>query len=426
MSKGLDLAHASDMALVELSRGGFNDAFAELWKRHSGAVIAATRSFTGFDPDDVVQETFTRIFDQIQSGQGPQTAFRAYAMVTARNIATNMARKHSNNEVTGAADEVFEHTDRAPKDMADTVLSNSFTLGVFSSLPTKWQEALWYRDVEDLPINQCSSFLGLNENATTALVKRAREGFKQAWIAANITPASQLSPECEWFVEKLPKYVRGRAPATVTKRIEAHLATCHRCAIVAEESQNVHKRLALILLPLFLGGHAAAGYLAWIQAGHNQVAVAAHAVQGLAVHGTSAKIAAVEAVSIKGAAVSGAAHFPVAVVAAASAGVVAVAVVAVTFLGGTAAEPPRTPGIAQGVDEQPPAKLDQAPPDAVQTRPSSSVEAPAVVSPFGRAPAQATPPAASDPGPASEAPAPAPEMPPREATPAPEPLGHVS
>lgn len=351
MGKGINLADASDMALVELSRGGFNDAFAELWSRHSGAVIAATRTFTGFDPDDVVQETFMRIFDQIQSRQGPQTAFRAYAVVTARNIATNMSRKHANGEITGATDEVFERSDSAPNDMADTVLNNSFTLGVFSSLPTKWQEALWYRDVEDLPINQCSAFLGLNENATTALVKRAREGFKQAWIAANLSPAQGLSPECTWFIEKLPKYVRGRSPATVTKRIDAHLATCQRCAIVAEESRRVHKRLALALLPLFLGGPAATGYLAWIQSGHNQVTSAGAATVSAVPGAIPAKTGATTATGS-----GGIAGIPVAVMSAASIGAVAIAVAAVAFLGSVAPQSVPQPESSQRVDTPSPAE----------------------------------------------------------------------
>ncbi|MGO3146092.1 MAG: sigma-70 family RNA polymerase sigma factor [Leucobacter sp.] len=272
MGTTIELGVASDMSLVELTRGGQTSAYGELWRRHSGAVIAATRNFTGFDPDDVVQECFVKILDQIQAGQGPGTAFRAYAIMTARNIAINMSRKRANSELTGSPDETFENVGYTKIDTAEKVLNSSFTLGTFRSLPTRWQEILWYRDVEELSIRECSSYLGMSENATSVLLKRAREGFKQAWIAANLNPERDLSSDCQWVTENLPKYARGKSVSRTKRKLESHLATCPRCAIVAEESNDLHRKLALVLLPALLGGSAASGYVAWIQSGGNQVA----------------------------------------------------------------------------------------------------------------------------------------------------------
>ncbi|MGO3147782.1 MAG: sigma-70 family RNA polymerase sigma factor [Leucobacter sp.] len=263
--KNIELTEASDMTLVEVTRSGMMDAYAELWKRHSPAVLAAIRSFTGFDPDDVAQETFLRVLQQIRSGRGPETAFRAYAIMTARNISTNMARSRSSDETTGNDDSVFEmHTLEQP-DMAETVLGNSFTQQVYSSLPTRWQEVLWYRDVEDLPVRELCTYLGMSENATSALLKRAREGFKLAWIAANLEPATGLSQDCKWVVERLPQLTRGKVSAATRKKLESHFETCTRCAILAEESDRLHSRLALVLLPGLLGGAGAVGYTAWLQ-----------------------------------------------------------------------------------------------------------------------------------------------------------------
>lgn len=265
--KSIDLTQASDMALVELTRSGIGDGYAELWKRHAPAVIVATRCFTGFDPDDVAQETFLRVLQQIQAGHGPNTAFRAYAIMTARNVATNMARNRSSDEITGSDDSVFEsHTSEQP-DTAKRVLGSAFTQQVFTTLPTRWQEVLWYRDVEDLPVHEFSTYLGMTENATSALLKRAREGFKQAWIAANLEPETGLPADCRWVVEKLPKLTRGKSSPSIRRKLSTHFENCSRCTILAEESEHIHSRLALVLLPGIVGGSAATGYAAWLQSG---------------------------------------------------------------------------------------------------------------------------------------------------------------
>lgn len=270
----IDISNASDMALVELTRSGINDAYAELWKRHSSNLTVAIRCFTGFDADDIAQETFMRILQQIQAGKGPQTAFRAYAMMTARNIATNMSRSNAESEITGNNDDVFELSSAGSPDIGDTILEKSFTYQVFNTLPTRWQEVLWYREVEDLPVKDFCVFLGMSENSTSALLLRAREGFKQAWIAANLEPQSDLPEGCRRVVEKLPQLARGKASAAAKRKLDAHLVDCRRCSILAGQSEEVHSRLALVLLPGILGGVGAQQFVAWLQSGASLPAAA--------------------------------------------------------------------------------------------------------------------------------------------------------
>lgn len=277
------------MALVNMVKAGDQDAFGELWKRHAGAVAAAARSFTGFDPDDVTQETFYRVLKRLEEGHGPTTAFRAYAIMTARNVAVNMARQSGLEHPTGVSDEALEAITPPRDDFAPQFLESSFTLSVFQTLPVRWQEALWYREVEDLPVQVFCTFLGMSENATSALLKRAREGFKQAWLAANISPDSDLAPECRWAIQHLPRYVRGKAPESVRNRMRRHLATCPRCAIVAEESDALHRKLALVLLPALLGGTAGASYLDWARS--SGAAAGQAAPTGAARWSTAAKVA---------------------------------------------------------------------------------------------------------------------------------------
>ncbi|WP_181158410.1 sigma-70 family RNA polymerase sigma factor [Leucobacter massiliensis] len=283
--KSVEVAVASDMVLVELTRSGNMDAYGELWRRHSSALLVAVRCFTGFDPDDVVQETFLRVLQQLQEGRGPETAFRAYAIMAARNVARNMARDRSGDEITGVEDYVFDTQAPPEPDSGDAVLKSAFTQQVFSSLPTRWQEALWYREVEGLQVQELCAYLGMSENTASVLLKRAREGFKQAWIAANLEPASGLSPDCRWVVEKLPQFARGKASARTERKLASHFESCTRCSILSSEAEKLHERLAMVLLPVLFGGSAFTGYAAWLQSGASSAAAvtvaqgSAHTVQ---------------------------------------------------------------------------------------------------------------------------------------------------
>ena len=219
----------SDLALVERARDGSERAFAELWRRHHGAVIAATRSFTGYDAEDITQEAFARVFAQIRDGEGPTVAFRAYLARTARNVAIDMARR---GDAHAAGDDIDELAGARP-DHSDAVMDNVALRSAFASLPTRWQEVLWYRDVEDLPVKECARFVGMSENATTALIKRAREGLKQAWIVANVdaglgarTSAHGSSSGCGATCARSRRASTTRASAPTSR--DAHRAPASR------------------------------------------------------------------------------------------------------------------------------------------------------------------------------------------------------
>ncbi|GAA1726604.1 hypothetical protein GCM10009746_05550 [Microbacterium paludicola] len=55
--------------------------------------MTVARSITStVDPDDLVQEAYTRIFQAIRRGGGPTGAFRAYLFTAIRNTAASWGR----------------------------------------------------------------------------------------------------------------------------------------------------------------------------------------------------------------------------------------------------------------------------------------------------------------------------------------------
>lgn len=253
------------MALVELTRDGDNEAYTELWQRHEHALRGAIGVFTNQDPDDIAQEAFVRVYEQIRGGRGPATAFRAYLLGAARNIAIDSAtRGAAKAEVSGFEESTFEALVPVVPDSGERVLRNEFTRDVFSSLPLRWQEVLWYREVEDLPVKEVAKYLGISPNSTSALIKRAREGFTKAWVAASLVPGRNLPPECSWALNRLHDR-SSTMPSAATRKLRRHLNTCKRCAILSEEANHLHKRLALVLFPAVLGLSGAEHYRAWLQ-----------------------------------------------------------------------------------------------------------------------------------------------------------------
>ncbi|MFO5399099.1 sigma-70 family RNA polymerase sigma factor, partial [Salmonella enterica subsp. enterica serovar Typhimurium] len=79
--------------LVLRTRSGDAGAFGELWRRHYRSGLSVAQSITSsIDPDDLVQEAYTRIFRSIQGGGGPTGSFRAYLFTSIRNTAAGWGR----------------------------------------------------------------------------------------------------------------------------------------------------------------------------------------------------------------------------------------------------------------------------------------------------------------------------------------------
>jgi len=252
----------ADADLVLRSRSGDADAFGELWRRHYGAAIVAARSITtSLDADDLVQEAYAKILRAIRRGGGPTGSFRAYLFTAVRNTAA--AWGGARRETT--VDEIAELEDPATSEEAvDAALDRSLTTTAFRSLPSRWQEVLWYTEVEQMKPAEVAPLLGMTPSAVSQLAFRAREGLREAWIQAHIAAVGE-GTECRWTIERLGAHSRGNLGARDRGKVDRHLSECPRCAIVAAEAHDVGSRLVLVLLPLAVGVTGAAGYLASLQ-----------------------------------------------------------------------------------------------------------------------------------------------------------------
>ena len=262
----------ADADLVLRSRSGDADAFGELWQRHYRSGIVAARSIShDLDADDLVQEAYAKVFQSIRRGGGPTGSFRAYLFTAIRNIASSWGRASA----SAAAAELEDVEDPGSSEEAvDAALDQSLTVTAFRSLPSRWQEVLWYTEVEGMKPAEVAPLLGVKPGAVSQLALRAREGLRESWIQAHIASVPEDS-DCAWTIERIGAHTRGNLGSRDSAKADAHIASCPRCAIVASEAQDVGSRLVMVLLPLAVGVAGAGGYLASLQRGGEAVALMA-------------------------------------------------------------------------------------------------------------------------------------------------------
>ncbi|MGI5324955.1 sigma-70 family RNA polymerase sigma factor [Actinomadura nitritigenes] len=282
-----------DAALISRVRGGDVSAYATLYERHVAAARGLARHLTrGSDPaaaEDAVQDAFAKVLGVLRRGAGPDTGFRPYLLTAVRRSVYDRRRADRRVHRT---DRIEEFDQGVPfEDPALAELERSMIVQAYRSLPDRWQEVLWYTEVEGAKPAEIAPLLGLTANGAAALAYRAREGLRQAYLQMHAAGPGEIRRECRPVLEKLGSFVRGALAGRESRRIQRHLDGCVRCKALYAELAALNTALREGLGPLVLGtasGVALAskgGVFAWLRhlpkrqqqalAGGGAVAVAA-------------------------------------------------------------------------------------------------------------------------------------------------------
>lgn len=226
----------SDAELVAAAGSGDERASGELYQRHHAAVLGYARGLVRdqHTAEDLTSEAFVRTFAALRQGMGPREACRPYLYTVVRNAAVDWVRAGRRTVVT---DEVAEWADRPADDPPDLDELDAL-VRAFRSLPERWQTVLWHTVIEDEPVQRVAEVLGMEAGAVAQLAFRAREGLRQAFLAASC----EGHPDCAGFIEQLAASMRrpGRRRARALRR---HLETCERCRRASEEMADLNGRL---------------------------------------------------------------------------------------------------------------------------------------------------------------------------------------
>ena len=269
-----DFGELSDAELVRATRDGSRRAYAALYARHSLSALKYAKTLTSSDADDVVSEAFLKVYAAIKAGRGPEEDFRYYIRSAVRNTYVSMVRAR---RTVPAGDSIEDVVGDRGADVASLrSFDGSATARAFLSLPSRWQEVLWYTEVEGFTREHTATLLGMNANAVSALSFRAREALRTAWLQQHISAHSDLDRGCEAITPLLGAYSRQGLARRDRLRVEHHVNGCAHCtSVVGELSELLTPgRLALILLPVVVTGGGFAAFAAKFGGGSAAVASA--------------------------------------------------------------------------------------------------------------------------------------------------------
>ncbi len=177
----------SDHALLEATRIGDEDAFAELVGRYRNPITSYIYRMTN-DYDgavDLAQETFVRVYRAAERYQ-TNYAFSTYIYRIATNLAISELRKRKRRKLVsltgffqtkdGAEPQEFNPPDLKPlpdSELVDTERRNAVQRAI-STLPDKYRAPLILRDVEGKSYEEISRILETSEGTVKSRISRAR------------------------------------------------------------------------------------------------------------------------------------------------------------------------------------------------------------------------------------------------------------
>jgi RNA polymerase sigma factor (sigma-70 family) len=217
----------TDTDLLAAVRAGDTAAYGTLYERHRAATrqLAYALARDPADADDLVAETFAKVFATLRAGRGPLVAFRAYLHTTLRHVCYHRARRDRRLEFT---DDLTRFDAGEPfLDPTLERLERTYAARAFRQLPDRWRDVLWMTEVEGAGPAEIAPRLGLTPNAVAVLAHRAREGLRRLYLQQHVAVADR--PDCRWTGERLGGHVRGRLAPRDAIRMHAHLDWCAGC-----------------------------------------------------------------------------------------------------------------------------------------------------------------------------------------------------
>lgn len=186
----------SDHALIEATRIGDEDAFAELVGRYRNQITSYIYRMTN-DYDgavDLAQETFVRVYRAADRYQTTY-AFSTYIYRIATNLAISELRKRKRRRLVsltgffqskdGAEPREFNPADERPlvdSEMVDAERRLAVQRAI-STLPEKYRAPLVLRDVDGKSYEEISRILQTSEGTVKSRISRAR-GFLREKMSA--------------------------------------------------------------------------------------------------------------------------------------------------------------------------------------------------------------------------------------------------
>lgn len=249
----VDVSSMEDQELCEIVRGGRNsDAFGELYKRHRDVAMAQAYKMTRDrnTAEDLVSETFARVFRALSNGNGPKESFLGYVLISLRSEAIRVAQDDAG--VSSIAPDVLREMNvEYEPDFSETLSERDQISRAFAVLSDDARRVLWLLDVEQTPIEQAAEFLGSSTGAVRVLAHRSRKKLATAYLQQYV---EVTKPGCTEVAGLLAEYVRKGLGKRANLKVEDHLPTCQHCVTQVTRLGSLQQQLRVWAGPMVIGG----------------------------------------------------------------------------------------------------------------------------------------------------------------------------
>lgn len=236
---------SDDARLIRTVRSGDVAAFAQLYERHVNIAYSIARRLarSPAEADDLVADAFHTLLVVLLRQAGPDSAFRTYLLTVLRHKSYELRRNDRKitftDDITSTAESVLVDTTRQgfPTRTAERALMRA----AFARLPPRWRLALWYRDVEVRSPAEIAGLLGIPATAVSALIYRAHNGLRRAYLQEHATTAP--APRCEPTPGLLTAWALHDLHARDTRRVADRLAGCPPCQALTIELADIDRGL---------------------------------------------------------------------------------------------------------------------------------------------------------------------------------------
>lgn len=176
-------AFGPESDLIDGVRAGDAESMAVLYERYREPGLRFIRGLMSGaqEAEDVLHDGFAKAVGAIRNGYGPTDVFGPYLNTAIRSVAMTFWTKRGREQP--APD---EDLDPGPVDDhgLETVLSvfeHEHVAAAMRSLPERWRKVLWYAEVMGQKPRDIAPILGIEPNAVSALLIRARAGLRTAY-----------------------------------------------------------------------------------------------------------------------------------------------------------------------------------------------------------------------------------------------------
>lgn len=181
----------SDHALIEATRNGDEDAFAEIMARYRGSITNYLYRFLNDYEEavDLAQETFVRVYFAIDRYH-TQFAFSTYIYRIATNLAISEIRRRKRRRLfsltglfQGEDDQTVEFQPTDKKALQDETLvedeQSRIIAKAIAALPEKYRVPIILRDVEGKTYDEVAEIMELGLGTTKSRISRGRGLLKE-------------------------------------------------------------------------------------------------------------------------------------------------------------------------------------------------------------------------------------------------------